>query len=365
MLLSKTVKVRWAPANRKHYESLGYIFTKKGDEFEVLVEHLSKGSNFKVDWECDHCHKPISGKYEVYNRIIKPDGKVYCNKCSLELFGNDKQRKTKLKNSISMGQWALDNNLFHHIDLEKNKAEGIDVFSISYKSAIEIWFKCLEKDYHDSYKRRCCNFVNGERNCPYCTGKLVHPLDSLGKLIIDKFDEEYLWKIWSDKNTISPFEILPYSMEKVWWNCPDGKHEPFLRNCSDSKKCDFRCNKCNVSLGEDKIENFLINYSIKYKIQYTYNDCKSIRTLPFDFYLPDYNILIEYDGEQHFKPRDFKGEGYNKALNNFIGIKVRDTIKNIYCKNNNIKLIRIPYWYLDDIETILINELNINIQKVI
>lgn len=64
-----------------------------------------------------------------------------------------------------------------------------------------------------------------------------------------------------------------------------------------------------------------------------------IRPLPFDFYLPEYNICIEYDGEQH--NRSVKHFGGDKAF--YTRIK-HDNIKNEYCKNNGISLLRIPYF---------------------
>ena len=54
-IISKTVKVKWHPTNKKHYEELGYIFTKWGDEFEVKVEDLTKGSTVMVKYECNRC----------------------------------------------------------------------------------------------------------------------------------------------------------------------------------------------------------------------------------------------------------------------------------------------------------------------
>jgi len=75
-------------------------------------------------------------------------------------------------------------------------------------------------------------------------------------------------------------------------------------------------------------------------------DCRNKKELPFDFYLPDYNLCIEYDGIFHYedifdKPYDFKTG------------KKRDKIKTKYCKDNNINLLRIPYWEFDNIEEIL------------
>ena len=78
------------------------------------------------------------------------------------------------------------------------------------------------------------------------------------------------------------------------------------------------------------------------------------RELPFDFYIPDLNITIEYDGRQHYEIIDYFG-----GLDGFIDTKIRDTIKTIYCKENNIKLIRIPYWDFDKIEKILEKELKV------
>ena len=115
-----------------------------------------------------------------------------------------------------------------------------------------------------------------------------------------------------------------------------------------------RCPYCNESKGEKRINNFLLNNNINYLVQYRFDDCKFKYTLPFDFYLPKYNCCIEFDGGQHYKIIDWFG-----GLDGFIDTKIRDTIKNIYCQQNNIKLIRIPYWNFDNIEEILTKELNL------
>ena len=109
------------------------------------------------------------------------------------------------------------------------------------------------------------------------------------------------------------------------------------------------------SLGERKIERFLKENDIRFEKQYIIKKCKFKRYLPFDFYLSDYNLLIEYDGKQHFEISDYFG-GYES----FIDTKIRDTIKNIYCQNNNIDLLRIPYWDYKNIENILVNKLKLN-----
>ena len=76
----------------------------------------------------------------------------------------------------------------------------------------------------------------------------------------------------------------------------------------------------------------------------------------FDFYLPKYNLFIEYDGEQHYKPVKF-GNDLEEAKINLQKTQSHDKIKNEYCKNNNINLLRIPYWEKENVETIIDNHL--------
>lgn len=68
------------------------------------------------------------------------------------------------------------------------------------------------------------------------------------------------------------------------------------------------------------------------------------------------NVAIELDGEQHFKPINFGGSNTNESFEERI---IRDNIKNAYCDDNNITLIRIPYWDFNNIDKILSESLNI------
>ena len=115
----------------------------------------------------------------------------------------------------------------------------------------------------------------------------------------------------------------------------------------------FRCPECSTKYkGEEAIRIFLEKNNIPYNKQYKFEDCKIKRSLKFDFYLPTYNICIEYDGVQHFEPIEhFGGE------KGFLKTQKRDLAKNSYCKENNITLIRIPYWDFINIENILTQHL--------
>ncbi len=113
------------------------------------------------------------------------------------------------------------------------------------------------------------------------------------------------------------------------------------------------CPKCNISKGEEKISECLKNNNIEFISQKTFDDCKNIYKLSFDFYLPQYNTCIEFDGQQHFISVDYFGGdvGLEKRIAN-------DTIKNNYCKINNIILIRIKWNEIDNILSIINNIIN-------
>lgn len=98
------------------------------------------------------------------------------------------------------------------------------------------------------------------------------------------------------------------------------------------------CPKCKSSSGEYIISKILEEKNINYIKEYSFDDCLNKKKLRFDFYIPSINTCIEYDGIQHYEPRELFG-----GLNEFIKTKQRDNIKNKYCYDNNIKLLRISY----------------------
>lgn len=98
------------------------------------------------------------------------------------------------------------------------------------------------------------------------------------------------------------------------------------------------CPKCKRSLGEEKIAKILASKNVIFETEKTFNGCVNKNKLRFDFYLSDYNICIEHNGIQHYKPIDYFGgqESFNYLINN-------DRIKKNFCKNNNIELIVVRY----------------------
>lgn len=130
---------------------------------------------------------------------------------------------------------------------------------------------------------------------------------------------------------------------KFTFVCECGKHyKSTLDEVINNSRPRIRCKSCSntISSGERAIIDWLKKNEIDFKYQYRFKDCKNIRPLPFDFYLPKYNTCIEFDGAYHYKKQPHVTEEQFKEQCK------RDKIKDNYCKNNGIKLIRIPYWTL-------------------
>lgn len=115
------------------------------------------------------------------------------------------------------------------------------------------------------------------------------------------------------------------------------------------------CPSCNSSKLEENIKNVLDKLRVKYIRQKTFSWLKYVKPLYLDFYLPDYNIAIECQGEQHFVPIDFAGKGEEWSNKNFKLIKERDNCKKRLCENNNLPLFYVNYNddYYEKIKTIL------------
>jgi very-short-patch-repair endonuclease len=134
---------------------------------------------------------------------------------------------------------------------------------------------------------------------------------------------------------------------KVKIKCIEHNHEfnqlP-TQHLNGNKSCSY-CKRIN-SLGECKVREVLSDIGVKFLEQHSFSDCRSKKLLKFDFYLPDYKTIIEYDGKQHFM------KGWNSDIE-FERTKSNDIIKNKYCHEKKIKLLRIPYNQFKNIEKII------------
>ena len=176
---------------------------------------------------------------------------------------------------------------------------------------------------HGIFEQVSFNHLNGS-GCPKCQGR-------------NKTTKEFIKESKNIHGYKYNYSLTNYinSKTKVKIICPG--HGVFEQLPYDHIQMQG-CPKCKSSKGEMIIEKILQDSNIVYEFQKKFKNCKNKRMLPFDFYLPKYNLCIEYDGEQHFKPIKFFGgeKGFKQRQKN-------DKIKTQYCKNNNIELLRIKY----------------------
>ena len=111
-----------------------------------------------------------------------------------------------------------------------------------------------------------------------------------------------------------------------------------------------------ITVGKEKISNFLKINNIEFLTQYSFDNLVGLKggLLLYDFYIPKYNILIEYNGEQHYRPIDYFGGEKQFEIQ-----QEHDRRKRQYAKDHSINLLEIAYWDFDNIEEILSRELGL------
>lgn len=249
-----------------------------------------------------------------------------CPKCS----GNLKRTQKDFEEEV------------YNIVGEEYKVTGIYTGSASPIKMKHINEKCGNYEWCISPK----SFLSQNGRCPKCNGNARLNTDSFKKAMRSLVANEYSL-IGEYKNHKTPVKIRHNNevCENYEWICYPGN---FTHH-------GYRCPKCNskMSSGERMTIDFLDEKAIKYEMQKTYNDLFYKNKLRYDFYLPDYNLLIEIDGHQHFMPRDFSGKGKKQAELSFKTTKKLDRMKDDYAERNQIKILRIPYWEWGNIPEIL------------
>ena len=192
------------------------------------------------------------------------------------------------------------------------------------------------KQYYPQAKERLTLSNNWDVKSMYSIDdKTYWNKEKLFNFFVDKvkntYGDIYEYDIDKFKDLDSPVEVFCKQHQR-WFEVLPNEH-------IDGKRCPFD----NESKGESMVRVFLEKRGINLKQYHRIKECFSevngkCYTLPFDFFLPDLNILIEYDGEQHYRPVDIWGgeEGFKRQ-------QVLDNIKNKFAEHKGIKLIRIPY----------------------
>lgn len=189
---------------------------------------------------------------------------------------------------------------------------------------------------HGIFKQRPYDHLNGS-GCPKCVGLNIKTngefINESKKIFENKFEYNNTKYVSSRSHVIITCKL----------------HGDFNVTPNNHLSKQQGCPICKESKGEEKISNALKKMNIPFIQEKTFQNCiGKRRKLPFDFYLPKQNLVIEYDGKHHFEVVDaFGGE------KGFDEIQQNDKIKNRFLIENNIKLLRIPYIQYENIENIL------------
>lgn len=181
-----------------------------------------------------------------------------------------------------------------------------------------------------------------ERRCPYCNGGSQFTNDMFLRKFYENHDNSY---IVLDKYTNASIKIsIKHSKcNNIFLATP---HNLMKKNNPTG------CPLCYSSHGEKQVRQILRNMGFNFCEQKTFKGLKNINPLKFDFYIPELNTVIEYNGKQHYEPIEFFG-----GVENFLKAQHRDNLKKEYCKENEIYFLEIPY-HIKDIEKFIIEKLN-------
>lgn len=316
-------------------------------------EWLATPSNILQGAGCPKCGKPQKTHEEYVSKITKINPNIEV----IELYqGNAIKILHKCK--LDGCEWyAVPNNILHGkgcpvcgiISQQQKRRKpheeyvrevnGINPDVEVIGQYVNNFTKILHRCKIDGYEWITTphSILSGNR-CPRCINKERYT------------QEEYSEKVKELHRNIEVVERYVNSHTKILHRCKiDGcEWHASPNNILNGTGCPL----CNSSKGEKLVANWLEDKNIVYIPQMVFEDCKNINQLPFDFYLPDCNIAIEYQGKQHYEPIEYFG-----GQKTFENQTLRDNIKREYCKKNNIYLFEIPYYSNLDNELIRLYEL--------
>lgn len=299
--------------------------TKNG---KLTAKDVTIGSTKMIWWQCK------KNKYHVWQASVNTRTSGHdCPYC--------RNQKICKDNCLA----TLDKKIASEWHPTKNGILTAQDVALNYTK--RVWWQCNRNKNH--IWKTTVNHRAGGQCCPYCSNKKVCKDNCLQTVNPELASEWHPTK----NGKLKPTDVTVGSDKKVWWKCKKNENHVWLASV-DSRTRGTCCPFCNISRGEERIENFLQLHKIEYKREKRFKDCKNKRLLPFDFYLPEFNCLIEYNGEQHYKPIRFSANwDLEKAKEKLKIRKQHDRIKKAWAKKKGIRLIVIKYTDFDSIEFIL------------
>lgn len=311
-------------------ENISLWLKLNNKNFELSENNKYENSEKKLNFICLKCKEEFDMAWlKVYSNQNCP----FCRGLRIGTSNNLAHLRPGL-----IEEWSIKNNVF---PTEVSEFSGINVLWICKKCGYEWCAKIQTR-------------TGNKEGCPACCGKVVTDKNRFSILFPEIAKEWHSYK----NGDLTP-DMFSYASSKkiIWWKCLQCGNE-WMTRISD-RTSGSGCPECSSSKGNKKIKSILTKSNIDFMPEHKFDDCKNIYRLPFDFYLPKNNTAIEYDGEFHYNESIFRFKNKEKTQLRLRDVQKRDAIKTQYCKNNNINLIRIPYWDFNNIESILFEKLNI------
>ncbi|QQM14765.1 homing endonuclease [Staphylococcus phage MarsHill] len=285
----------------------------------ILLSEEYKNTKTKLDFKCLNCNKEFQKTFEKI-RIGR-----FCPYCGI-----------KQRNLTKSNFGKIDEKLKPYF---KEYVKG-DYKNISSKITMRD-IRCgheFENSISQLRKR------NGDE-CPVCNPprfKIISN-DDFKKRVFDLFDGDIILLDEYKTNTTKN-KFMCKKCNHIFYKQPRWLYEmPGCPMCRESKRLGN-----TYSRGEKNIIKFLENNDIYYIKEKTFSDLKYRGRMRFDFYIPENNTIIEFDGRQHNKEKD-----HNTSMFYDETLVKRDKLKNDYCKNNKIPLLRIHFYEMQKIDKIL------------
>lgn len=328
---NQVIQVKWNNTNKNWYESKGYVFTKRHDILDVYAKDLSSKSDARVKAVCDYCGE----EYDTCFFILIKGRQIVQKDCCSHCVGkkaSDVSRKKRANKYIGLAKdvcekygYVLLTTVDDYIDLKMN------INFICPKHGKQTMM--LESLLHE-HKCRNCSYEERGNNMKYNIKYIKEYVGSInGNILLNPNDYK---------------DVVTHNL-KILCSCGNifvTSFANYMRyNVNKCRSC-----VCRESSGEKKIREYLELHNIEFEQEKRFKDCRDKRSLPFDFYLPTYNLIIEFDGQHHYEENTFANHKITKE---------HDKIKNQYCQSHNIDLLRIPYWQGSHIEDIIANKLNL------
>lgn len=345
---------------------------KKKTHEEYVVELAIKNPNIEVVERYINVATPILHKCRIdgYTWSIRPNNILNGNGCpmcsgnikkthieyaeevahinpNIEVIGIYKNAKTAILHRCKLdnyGWLAKPNNILagkgcpkcsgtmkkshdEYIKNVLNISPHIEVIGQYVDAKTPIMHKC--KNHNITWEVTPSNVLQGG-GCPMCGGEKTG--DKLRKS-----HEQYVNELKELNKNVLVLGTYVNANTPILHKCLIDGNEWFA--APTNMLFGYGCPQCNESKGEKDIRKWLESRKIDFEQQKKFADCCDKKPLPFDFYLPTYNVAIEYDGGQHYKPIPFFGG--DKSFQTRVK---HDRIKDDYCLKNNIGLLRIPYY---------------------